>query len=142
MPRRLLVLLFALLCAPSAEARLVAIDAIDTASGAIAGAIRTGAAPARALATSPGGTRLAALAGTRLLVATLPQGRVVSRRHLPHASAIAFSPRGTLWALAPGRLLAANRGGAIHLGRGYTGGLAISPDGRRAYAGAGRGHAR
>src|SRR5215211_5331147 len=39
-------------------ARRGAIDAIDTTTGAVAGAIRTGAAPIRALAASPDGTRL------------------------------------------------------------------------------------
>jgi DNA-binding beta-propeller fold protein YncE len=100
------------------------------------GSIPTPGATARALAVSPDGTRVAALAGSRLLVADLQRRRVVRQRRLPGARSLAYSPTGRLWALAAGRLAGRS---AIHVGRQFGGGLAISADGRRAYVGAARG---
>ena len=52
-------------------ARRGAIAAVDAATGAVTAAIAVGAAAPRALATSPDGRRLAALSGSRLVLADL-----------------------------------------------------------------------
>jgi len=133
--------------------RAGAIDVLATAPlPAVVSTIPLGrSARPRSIAIAPDGLRaLVILDGKRLAVLDLTTLQVAVRVPLTNATAVTFSPGGSAWALQRTRaggvlrridVLAARASASIPLGRSIGGGLAITPNGRTAIAGAGDGSA-